>query len=164
MKTSTLIITLVVGFLSLSFTAQETIWFDSNWNVSIKEKATYYRPIPQKKDNGFWIVDYYISGKKQMEGFSTSSEPNKEVYQGIVNYFYETGKTFQIVNYVKGKPEGKFSEFHETGELKRTGKYSHGLREGIWKTFYKNGKIETKGKYRRGEKSGIWKTFYKNVY
>ena len=164
MKTSTLLIAMVVGFLTSSLTAQETVWFDSNWNVSIKEKAAYYRLTPKKKDNGFWIVDYYISGNKQMEGFSTSGEPNKEVYEGLVNYFHENGNKFQIVNYVKGKPEGVFSEFYDTGELQRTGKYSNGLREGNWKTFYKNGKIESKGKYRKGDKAGIWKTFYKNVY
>jgi len=164
MKTSTLLITIVVGFLTSSLTAQETVWFDSNWKVSTKEKAIYYRPTPKKMNNGFWIVDYYISGKKQMEGFSISAEPNQEKYQGIVYYFYENGNDFQIVNYVEGKPDGKFSEFYESGELQRTGKYSDGLREGVWKTFYKNGKIETKGKYRKGEKVGIWKTFYKNVY
>lgn len=164
MKTSTLIITIIVGFLALTLNAQETVWFDANWVVSTKEKAVYYRPVPEKKNNGFWIVDYYISGKKQKEGFSTIAKPNKELYHGNVKYFYENGNKFQVINYVNGKPEGSFSEFYNSEALEITGKYSNGLREGIWKTFYKNGKIKEKGKYREGEKVGVWKTFYKNDY
>ena len=163
MKTSTLLIVFVVGFLTSSLTAQETIYFDSNWNLSTKEKAAYYRPAPKEMDKGYWIVDYYISGNKQMEGLSKTNEPNKEMYIGVVNYFHENGKNFQTVYYVEGKPVGKFSEFYDTGELKRTGKYEDGKREGVWKTYNKNGKIKEKGKYNNGEKVGIWKTFYKNL-
>ena len=164
MKTTTLLIAIVVGFLTTSTYAQETVWFDSNWKVSVKEKATYYRPSPKQMDEGYWIVDYYISGKKQMEGFSTVLEPDQEMFQGKVSFFHENGKIFQNVNYLKGKPEGNFSEFFDTGETQRVGKYSKGLRDGVWKTFYKNGKIQSRGKYKNGEKAGIWKTFYKNVY
>ena len=56
MKSSTLLIAIMVGFLTSSMCAQETVWFDSNWKVSIKEKAAYYRPSPKKKDKGYWIV------------------------------------------------------------------------------------------------------------
>ncbi|MGJ8745493.1 toxin-antitoxin system YwqK family antitoxin [Polaribacter sp.] len=162
MKTSTVLLVLVVGFLTSSLTAQETVWFDSNWKITTKKKAAYYRPSPQKKDNGYWIVDYYISGKKQMEGLSTVLEPNKEKFVGFVNYFYENGAIFQEVYYLEGKPEGKFSEFHDSGELKRSGNYENGLREGNWKAFYKSGKIQEKGKYSKGKKVGTWKTFYNN--
>jgi antitoxin component YwqK of YwqJK toxin-antitoxin module len=163
MKTTTLIIVLVFGFLTASLTAQETIWFDSNWNVTAKEKAAYYRPAPKKMKIGYWIVDYYVSGTKQMEGLSKTKEPNKEMYVGLINYFYENGKIFQIVNYMEGKPVGNFSEFYDTGQLKKSGKYENGLREGSWKVYLKNGKIQEKGKYSKGEKRGIWKTFYKNI-
>ncbi|QNM85662.1 hypothetical protein H9W90_00625 [Polaribacter pectinis] len=163
MKTTTVLILIVVGFLTSSLSAQETVYFDSNWNLSTKEKAAYYRPAPKKVDNGYWIVDYYVSGKKQMEGLSKTNKPNKEVYVGAVNYFHENGANFQKVNYVDGKPEGKFYEYYDTGEMKRIGKYEAGLREGSWKVYYKNGKIQEKGKYNKGEKVGIWKTFYKNI-
>ena len=162
MKTSVLI-TLVFGFLTTSLCAQEKIWLDSNWNVSTKENASYYRPVPQKKDNGFWIVDYYKSGKKQMEGFSFNTKLNEEKFEGLVIYYHENEAVFQKVFYEKGKPVGKFSEFYDTGEVKRMGKYEEGKRKGVWKEFYKNGKIEKKGKYKNGEKVGVWKTFYKNV-
>ncbi|MEE9407128.1 MAG: hypothetical protein V3V28_03530 [Polaribacter sp.] len=163
MKTTTLLIVLVVGFLVQSLSAQETIYFDSNWSLSVKDKAAYYRPVPKKVDKGYWIIDYYISGKKQMEGLSKTNQPNKEMYVGAVNYYHENGAKFQKVNYVNGKPDGKFYEYYDTGEMQRTGKYDTGLREGNWKVYYKNGKIQEKGKYKKGEKAGVWKTFYKNI-
>jgi antitoxin component YwqK of YwqJK toxin-antitoxin module len=162
MKNSNILF-IIFAFLTMSLTAQKTVWFDSNWNVSVKEKAAYYRPAVKKTDKGYLIEDYYISGKKQMEGFSKTNKPNNEMYVGLVKYFYENGQIFQKVYYNEGKPEGKFSEFYDTGELKRTGKYQNGLREGSWKVYYKSGKIQQKGKYKEGEKRGIWKTFYKNI-
>ena len=157
------ILFIIIAFLTMSLTAQNTVWFDSNWNVSVKEKAAYYRPAAKKIEKGYWIVDYYISGKKQMEGLGKTNIPNKEIYIGVVKYFHENGKIFQDVYYNEGKPEGKFSEFYDTGELKRTGKYQNGLRDGSWKVYYKSGKIKEKGKYKEGEKRGVWKIYYKNI-
>jgi antitoxin component YwqK of YwqJK toxin-antitoxin module len=188
MKISTVLIAIVFGFLTTSLSAQETIWFDSNWNPSEKETATYYRSIPKAQNNGFWIVDYYMDGTKQMEGFSFNKSVNKEKFDGLVTYYFSDGVTYQEVNYTSGKIDGirkiyfksgelkdereyedgkmeeKFSEYYETGELAVRGNYDNNLKEGVWKTYYKNGKIKERGKYEKGEKIGIWKTFYKNVY
>ena len=162
MKTSTLLIVMFVGFLTSSVTAQETIWFDTNWKETSKDKGEYYRPAPQKKDNGFWIVDYYKNGQVQMEGFSTNAAPLKEQFEGVIMYYHPNGKPFHKANYKSGKLDGKRDVYYENGNLKERGKYIDGKRDGIWKTFYKTGKIETKGKYKKGEKVGTWKTFYKN--
>ena len=188
MKTATLLIAMVFGFLTTSVLAQETIWFDSNWNPSEKEKAMYYRPTPKVQKNGFWIVDYYMNGRKQMEGFSLNKNVNKEKFDGLIKYYFEDGVIYQEVNYIlgkiagkrkiyfesgklknereyeDGKMAGKFSEYYQTGELSSLGNYENNLKEGVWKSYYKNGKIKERGKYENGEKIGIWKTFYKNVY
>jgi antitoxin component YwqK of YwqJK toxin-antitoxin module len=188
MKTSTLLIALVVGFLTTSVSAQETLWFDANWNPTTKDKATYYRPSPKTQKNGYWIVDYFMNGTIQMEGFSLNNNPNNENFHGLVKYYFESGVIYQEVNYNEGmidgdrkiyyksgklqnereyednKMEGKFFEYYETGELLMTGKYENNLKEGVWKSYYKNGKIKERGKYEKGKKIGIWKTFYKNVY
>ena len=188
MKTSTLIIVLVVGFLTTSVSAQETIWMDANWHKTDKEKATYYRPAPKKQKNGFWIVDYFLNGTKQMEGFSFSAVLDNEKFDGLVKYYHSNGKIYQEIHfndgliqgerkiyytsgqlkeqkfYENGKIEGKFKAFHESGETLELGSYSNGKKDGTWKIFYKNGKIKERGKYDKGEKIGIWKTFYKNVY
>ena len=164
MRTSISLIVMLIGFLSTTVTAQNTTWLDENWQETSKENYQYYRPAPKEIKKGFWIVDYYKNGQVQMEGYSTSKELNKEMFDGLVMYYHANGKLFHKANYINGKLDGDRKVFYETGELKEQGKYTNGQRDGIWKTFYKNGKIETKGKYRNNEKVGVWKTFYKNVY
>lgn len=187
MKTSTLLFMLVVGFLTVSVSAQEAMWFDANWNSTVKEKATYYRPKPKVQENGFWIVDYYVNGTKQMEGFSLNDNPNNEKFHGLVKYYFkngvieqeinfkegeidgvrkvyfESGKLKTVTDYLKGIKEGKYFEYYETGELLSRGDFENNLKEGNWKVFYKNGKIKEKGNYVKGEKAGTWKIFYKNL-
>ena len=163
MKISTFFI-FFIAFLTTSITAQETIWLDVNRNSTIQEKATYYRPAPKKVENGFWLVDYFTDGVKQMEGFSTVKNLGKEQFDGLVTYYYKSGNIFKEIHYEKGKRQGIQKTYYPTEEVKEMGVFDEGQKDGVWKTFYKNGKIETKGKYRDGEKVGVWKTFYKNVY
>ena len=187
MKTSKLLIAMVVGFLTFAVSAQEIMYFDANWSSTLKEKATYYRPKPKVQKNGFWIVDYFMNGKIQMEGFSLNDVPNNEKFHGLVKYYFEDGKLYQEINfnegeihgsrkvyfesgklktvtiYKNGKKEGKYHEYYETGELFNRGNFDNNLKEGNWKSFYKNGKIKEKGNYVKGEKAGTWKVFYKNL-
>lgn len=164
MRNSTILLFFVSLFITTSIFAQDTVWFDKNWQETTKENHEFYRPTPKRMNNGFWIVDYYKNGQIQMEGFSTVNIPNEEEFDGLVLYYHPNGKPFHKANYKDGKLHGIRKVYYESGELKEEGKYEYGKREGIWKTFYKNGKIESKGKYRKNEKVGIWKTFYKNVY
>ncbi len=184
MKLATYILSFIFGFLSLAITAQDTIWFDANWNPATQEKAVYYRPAPAQKGTGFWVVDYYMNGAKQMEGFSTTAAYDEESFDGMVTFYYESGKVFQQIHYKSGKlegmrtvyfkngnvqntrkytnglPDGKYEAYFETGELKETGTYKNGMRDGLWKTFYKTGKLASKGKYKKRRKVGVWKTYY----
>lgn len=151
----------LISFFTLSVSAQETIWFDKNWQETTKDNSFYYRPDPKKMKEGYWIVDYYKNGQVQMEGYSTVKTPNKEVFDGLVTYYHENGKPSHKANYVDGELNGVRKVFYESGELKEQGRYKNGKRQGNWKTFYKNGKIKTKGRYKDNEKVGVWKTFYK---
>lgn len=165
-----------------SFAQKDTIWFDKNWKETTKSKASFYRCECTKKGDGYLYTDYYISGVKQMEGISL--DKNKEVYDGIVRWYFENGSIFQIVNYKKGtldgerqifyengKPKGdsyykngelngKWNEYYENSELKETGFYKEDQKDGNWKSYYKNGKIKSEGKYIFDNKIGEWKTYY----
>lgn len=164
MKTSTLFITLLFGFLTLPMLAQETIWMDADKKNVAKENAVYYRPEPKKVDEGFWLVDYFMDGTKHMEGLSTAYKLGSEQFEGLVLYYYKNGQVFKETHYEEGQKQGMQKVYYASGEVKEIGAFEEGAKDGVWKTFYKNGKIETKGKYRNGEKVGVWKTFYKNVY
>ena len=185
MKTQSLLCFLVVAFLTTSLNAQDDkIWFDSNWNLTTKEKAIYYRPAPKKMDNGFWIVDFYMNGTKQMEGLSLTNIVDEEKFDGLVKYYFESGTIYQEVHYKageiygnrkiyypsgklknnrtyqKGLIEGTFTEYYETGEVLERGKYKKNLKEGLWRVLNINGTTKERGNYKNGKKKGMWKVFY----
>ncbi len=159
-----LIFTIMLFVGNLANAQNQKIWFDADWKVVSQDKASYYRPVPQEKKDGYWIVDYYTNGKIQKEGFSYLSNTIEPIFEGLVKIYYETGILKSESFYVKGIKDGRFSAYFDTGELQERGDYANNLRDGNWKTYYKNGKIKERGKYEKGEKIGIWKTFYKNVY
>ena len=143
---------------------QSKVWLGKNHNETTKEKAVYYRPNPKKIRKKYFIVDYYLDGKKYREGKARFITPNKEEFNGVVTYFYKNGNASKKVTYKKGQKNGVYQEFFESGEISLQGKYEDNMKEGAWKLFYKAGKIKSKGQYSKGEKVGVWKTYYKNVY
>lgn len=163
-KLKILFIFIGIGLSSGNSFSQETVWFDANFNITSKDKATYYRPVPKQKRSNFLIVDYYKSGKKFREGKGKTPNLNSESFHGVVTYYFPNETIFKKVTFKKGMMDGNYLEYYKTGELKENGRYDKGKRDGSWKLYNKSGKIKTKGTYKEGEKVGVWKTFYKNIY
>ncbi len=151
-------IPLLFIFTFSAFAQIDTVWYDTNWKKTVKNNASFYRAHIEKKDNGFWIVDNYVSGSKQMEGLSLNKD--KEVYDGLVKWFHENGNTFQIVNYKGGILNGKRLVYFEDGKLKSETNYKDGKMDGQWKEFYENGNLKEVGTFENGQKEGAWETFY----
>lgn len=148
-------------FFTISAYAQkDTIWFDTNWKKTTKNSASFYRADVVKKGNKFWVVDYYLSGSKQMEGLSLKEDA--EVYDGVITWYHENGNKFQIVNYSDGILQGKRQVYFENGKLKNEATYTNGKMNGKWKELYENGNLKETGSYEEGQKEGTWKTYYTN--
>lgn len=145
-------------------TAQETVWFDAEWNETTQEKAEFYRPNPSKVKKGYWVIDYYKNGTIKREGYAKHYKRKKAGFDGLVIEYFENGKPSIKSNYRDGQLSGICREYFKTGELKKQYRHKEGKRNGVWKEFYESGKIKTKGKYKDGERVGIWKTYYKNTY
>jgi len=146
--------------ITSSYAQKDTIWYDTNWNITTKSKASYFRCHCIEVDNGYWFTDYYVSGAKQMEGLSL--EEDKEVYQGLVKWYHENGNVFQTVTYNKGILNGKRQVYYENGKLKTEENYKEGKKEGKWKGLYENGNAKEIGYYENGQKEGVWKIYYSN--
>ena len=155
---------LLFVFFSVNILAQKTTWYDNNWKEVKQTEAVFYVPMPKKVKNGYWIVKFYKNGNRYLEGYSSNSKINNELFEGIVNYYDINGTLSKKVSYKNGIINGPKRTYFKTGELQSLGRFKNGKENGVWKTFYKNGKIKTRGKYKNGEKVGVWKTFYKNVY
>ena len=174
-----------ISFATSTSTAQvekDTLWFDANWDSSTKSQASYFRPKPNKKANGFIWKDFYFSGAKQME--AVSLKENEEVFDGKVTWYFENGNVMQTVNYKNnvlsgerknyyesgplksqysyenGNIEGDWVSYHENSKLSESGTYKSGTRNGEWKEYHKNGKLKGEGSYNDGKKTGVWKMYY----
>ncbi len=143
---------------ALVFAQGDKIWFDANWKKTSKDKALYFREISQKNGKGFWFQDYYISGKKQMEGLSLKKEI--EFYDGLVTWYFENGKIFQKVNYINGYINGERLVYFKNGNLKAKLLYERGRKNGPAKEYYQDGRLKAQGNYRDNKKVGTWKRFY----
>ena len=61
--------------LSKSIIAQlDTIWYNSDWKQCDRDNASFYRPKPILTDSGYWVKDYYLSGKLQYQCLSQNIE------------------------------------------------------------------------------------------
>lgn len=163
MKNQNFLICLFIFIFSSTILAQkDTIWYDANWNkTSNKDQASYYRPSPVKKDNGYLLIDYYMSGAKQMEAFSQAHD--EEIFDGQVTWYYENGNIMQTVNYKNNVLTGERKNYYESGPLKSQYSYNtDGKISGHWVSYYKNAKLKEEGAFKNGEQNGLWKEFHKN--
>lgn len=184
MKKLTTLLCLATILISSTLLAQkDTIWYDSNWGETERAQASYFRPAPDKKDNGYWWQDYYVDGNSlQMEALSLSE--TEEIYDGKVTWYNTNGKVSQTIHYKNnvqhglrknffesgalesefsyndGKIDGDYVAYYENNQISEIGKYRRGNRIGNWKEYYKNGKLKAEGKYTVGTKTGTWQVYY----
>lgn len=110
---------LCICFLSITCLAQnDTIYYNKKWKATVKDSAAFFRP-PLKKEGDFYKAeDFYISGKLQMSGLSTSSE--KDFWEGKVTWFNEDGSILQQGNYKNNRLEGEYLSLLGGRKLKGT--------------------------------------------
>ncbi|MGM5470476.1 tetratricopeptide repeat protein [Flavobacteriaceae bacterium LMO-SS05] len=97
----------------------ETAYFDSNWKVTKRNQATYYRPLVGKVENLFHIKDYYASNDQlQMEGYASMFEENTTAtFVGKVSYYFESGKIDNEVFYDNGLLKQRI-DYNKNGKAK----------------------------------------------
>lgn len=118
------------------FFSQHKIYFNKDWNVTTANKSVYYREV-KKNENLFQIKDFYKNGQLQMEGFSTNSKLNDEVFQGKVTWYFENGKIQKTAEFKDGEQVGIEKEYDEEGRIITDITYSENGFSGI-KREYKN--------------------------
>lgn len=132
--------------------AQENnnIYYDANWEETIKEKAHFYRPMPLKeKEDLVLIKDYYINGNIQMEGWAKKDD--ERVFEGTIKWYYENGKLSSIKNYLEGKLNGDYITYYTNGNKKYIKTYINGSIDGEVVEYHENGTEHIKGSYKKGK-------------
>lgn len=124
------------------------IFFDSNANILNSQdslKAKFYRVINYKDGSIYGPVsDYYISGKPYMTGYYKNGTISQGNENGTFTYYFESGKIFQVRNYIDGLLDGIFIEYYSTGIKKASVSFSKGERYGCEYSWDENGKLTHK--------------------
>lgn len=120
--------------------AQDTIFYDIDWNKTTKVNHAYYRPIPLRKVGELLIlVDYYKNGTMQFQGYvkpgkediyigdaywyeengvdSSSQQSINETSQQELTYYNQDGSIWQIIEYDANGQKSKIAVYLKGKEL-----------------------------------------------
>jgi len=119
----------------------EKIFFDKDWKELRKEDslaASFYRIVNYKAGKIYNpVIDYYISGSKQMEG---NYSVNLQTKDGLFQWFYENGQRSEMVKYSYERMNGQYLSWYQNGDSKEDVKYIYGKKDGCDKMWAENGK------------------------
>ena len=138
----------------------DTIFYNKDWKIDVKENASFYRPPVKKQGEFFVITDYYINGQIQSQGYSSSS--TEDIYEGEVRYYNEDGSIQAVGNFEQNNVEGYFRDYYDTGELKGELLFKKNIPHGDHKIFHKNGQLYAIKTFVDGKEIGEIKQFYPN--
>jgi TonB family protein len=103
---------------SLAVKSQEKviIFYNANWEVTQKNKASFYREAE------FDFSNFKLQGR-------------------VVDHFL-TDSVLMVGEYFRGKRNGEFKFYYDNGQINCTGSYSNNKRVGKWVYYYENGHLK----------------------
>lgn len=100
----------------------DTIWLNSKWEKSVKDKASYYRTVKTAEDKkNFEVSDYYITGEIQMTGNYLSLD-TPQLRQGAFTWWYRNGNKKAAHVYDNNQLQ-KETEWDMNGKVTNEGQY-----------------------------------------
>ena len=151
---------IILSSLNISLFAQDTTYFNSDWEVTVKNNSYYYR-IDQKLNDKYSRTDYFTStSQKQMVGQFTSLDP--EIKSGIFKWFYSNGELKHIGEYKNNNETGEHIWYYDNGQIEAIENYTIGVLNGSFKEYHTNGKISIETSFVEGDQEGFTKYFREN--
>ena len=148
-------------FLSLTFNAQEKIYFTKDFKeVKSAELATYYSTY-EDIEGGTQRTTYNIDGT--LKNSAQFSNMKRNIRNGTAKSWYKSGSIETVSFYVKNKLQGLQTRYYENGQIKRTENFDKNeFVDG--KCFDENGsEITFFPYYEKPEFPGGTKKFYKYI-
>ena len=152
-----IITTLFLIAISISFCySQDTTYFNSDWKICKKDRASFYRVISQK-ENLFQVSDFYITTVLQMQG--QSSVKDSIFKQGDFYYYNEKGNLIELTTFVDNIKQGKSTQYFENGKPKRITNFTNGDFNGETMYYNSNGILIGKGLAKDNYWYGKWEKY-----
>lgn len=107
----------ILLFTSCAFAQKQILYYSSNWEITPRELATYFR-----------VCNYnatYLYFKGEVKDYTLDSTL---IMSGSYSDY--------------GIKEGEFSFYFPSGKLQAQGSFKKGLRDGAWKYLFENGNLQ----------------------
>ncbi|HZZ74697.1 MAG TPA: TonB family protein [Puia sp.] len=148
MNTKKLLLLAIIGISCLPVMAQDTIYYNKNWEVTVADKAKYFR-LKWREDKSWKVKDCYLSGKPQMEG--AYIDDSCKIQMGTFSYYDEKGQLSHRCNYKDGEPDGPDMLYYDNGQIRTKGNYNKGYEVGEWLGYYPSGKPSAVAYFKKGK-------------
>ena len=127
MLCSLLVAMLLPGRLPTGSNAQgaDTTYWDSNWHRVLRPNAVYYGWTVPLDSGRCRILDFYITGERQMEAIGRCGATI--VKDGVAIYYYRSGVKSAAGQFRNGKREGQWSYWREDGSIRLQRQWHTGL-------------------------------------
>jgi len=120
--------------------AVDTIWYDCDYNVTIKAKAEIYKVRPYIIQNKYIHVYYYKStNKSHLISYSLDLEDSK--LDGKRTYYFENGNVNYIIHYKNNLKEGPFIEYYDDAKVYQQGEFKKDKKNGTFVLKKKDGSL-----------------------
>lgn len=96
------------------------------------------------------------NGEKCTKDLSILSDPKAD---GVVEFFYATGKLKEKGGYLKGERHGVWIRYDENGNKIAEGIYDQGVKNGRWSIWDENGVKRFEFFYMNGQKYSVWSSW-----
>lgn len=128
----------------------DPIYYNKDWEVTTKDKASFYRLMPLKQIGELVLLqDFYSNGTPQFEGYVLKS--NEDAYVGDVIWYDEEGKDSSFRQYRNDTKNFTLLYYHTNGKIRKRVQYKNGVKDGETEIFDENGKLLMKGRYTDGK-------------
>lgn len=177
----TLFLLLGISVFTVSFSQDNAVFFDSEYNNCLKEEASYFRLMFWYDSVTVGVRDYFISGKPKAIGFSLAI-PELWHYkkEGIYTTYYENASVKGTAMYKDGSKMGIEKLYFENGQLYKLLRYSNDPKAepAVWQVYREDGtklvnegngqseeidkerELKEIGEYQNGHRWGKWQGFY----
>lgn len=168
-----------VLFLLISFSskAQDTIYFNQNWQFTTKTNAQFYstiQAIPNSPDE-FLVKDFSMNGtllteynyktlitnvdwsRIYEEGFQ-----NQAIENGTCTEYYPSGKKKKQFEILAGVQKGKITVWRQNGSKEREFFAVKNIANGVYSEYFENGKTSLLVKFENDTLNGAAIYYYNN--
>lgn len=117
---------LIIGSLVMSLSAQDTLFYDSDWDeVSSSTSAFYYKVVLKDglDTNKAQVLSYYVTGEHIRE--TNYSNYNEKTVHGKNVWYFKSGQLRGERQFINGNVDGVFKTYWSDGTVKRQDLYQN---------------------------------------